>query len=290
MAAATTSEFAHDDAGRATRLAAALAISLVCHALVLVAAHGWRVGSYAERPLMVTLLAAGGTAAGGTAASASAASPADASAASPAEARSAGIAPPIPAPAPAAPTIPKPLPGARRRPTLAAARVTPRVPADANVTAPDAATAAAALASATTAGATDHALDARGAGAGSGAGTVGRGPADDAGGRGGGLGVTDGNGSGADGLRVFCASCPAPTYPGRARRQGWQGTVDVELVIGPGGAVEEARVGRSSGYPTLDDVALDVARESRFAVPTGNESLRGELRYRFVLDGATAER
>jgi len=95
---------------------------------------------------------------------------------------------------------------------------------------------------------------------------------------------------GSDGLRAFCASCPAPEYPGRARRQGWQGTVDVELAITADGSVREARVGRSSGYPALDDVALDVARRSRFAVPAGGDELRGQLRYRFVLDATAARR
>lgn len=95
---------------------------------------------------------------------------------------------------------------------------------------------------------------------------------------------------GSDGLRAFCASCPAPEYPGRARRQGWQGTVDVELTIASDGGVREARVGRSSGYPALDDVALDVARRSRFTVPSAGQELRGQLRYRFVLDATAARR
>jgi TonB family protein len=125
-----------------------------------------------------------------------------------------------------------------------------------------------------------------GHGAGEGRGDAGVGSGD---GRGG-AGVGSGAGGGSDGLRAFCARCPAPVYPGRARRQGWQGTVDVELVIGRGGAVEAARIGRSSGYPTLDDVALAVARESRFTVPTDGAGLRGELRYRFVLDATAAER
>jgi TonB family protein len=100
----------------------------------------------------------------------------------------------------------------------------------------------------------------------------------------------NGNGSGSDGLRAFCRSCPTPDYPVRARRQGWQGTVDVELAIGRDGAVQEARVGRSSGYPTLDEVALGVARESRFAMSAGGDGLRGQLRYRFVLDETAARR
>ncbi len=55
-------------------------------------------------------------------------------------------------------------------------------------------------------------------------------------------------------------------------------------MIGSSGTVEEARIGRSSGYPALDEVALGAARESRFAVPGGGTGRRGQLRYRFVLD------
>jgi TonB family protein len=108
-------------------------------------------------------------------------------------------------------------------------------------------------------------------------------------GAGAGNGGAGGGPPGGDGLRAFCRDCPAPTYPSRARRQGWQGTVDVALRIGGDGAVEGAEVGRSSGYPALDDCALAVARGSRFAVPEGGGGLRGELRYRFVLD-ETAQR
>jgi protein TonB len=107
-------------------------------------------------------------------------------------------------------------------------------------------------------------------------------------GAGSGRGARDGTGS--DGLRAFCARCPAPEYPSRARRQGWQGTVDVALAIGADGSVAEAHVERSSGHPALDDVALDVARQSRFAVPAGGDGLRGQLRYRFVLDATAARR
>ena len=113
------------------------------------------------------------------------------------------------------------------------------------------------------------------------------------GGGGAGRGTGGAGSGGSDGLRALCASCPAPEYPGRARRQGWQGTVDVELAIAPDGSVREARVGRSSGYPALDDVAVDVARRSRFTVPAGGEGpggLRGQLRYRFVLDATAASR
>src|SRR5207245_4605695 len=64
-------------------------------------------------------------------------------------------------------------------------------------------------------------------------------------GRGAGSGDGNGPGNGGD-LRASCASCPIPEYPARARREGWQGTVDVDLRLGPDGAVEEASIGRRS--------------------------------------------
>jgi TonB family protein len=118
----------------------------------------------------------------------------------------------------------------------------------------------------------------------------GGGAAGEAGGAAGGAGNAGDGAGGADGLRAFCRSCPAPTYPSRARRQGWQGTVEVGLRVAADGSVASASVERSSGYPTLDDVALASARASRFAVPTGGGGLDGRLRYRFLLDETAAER
>ncbi len=92
-----------------------------------------------------------------------------------------------------------------------------------------------------------------------------------------------GGGSGGGDLRTRCASCPTPSYPARARRQGWQGTVDVALHVGADGAVETAQVGRSSGFALLDAAAVEVARRSRFHVAERTPGLHGVLRYRFVL-------
>jgi protein TonB len=101
-------------------------------------------------------------------------------------------------------------------------------------------------------------------------------------------GLAGNGGGGAPGgdLRPFCRSCPVPGYPARARRQGWQGTVDVRLRVSGDGTVAEASVARSSGHAVLDAAAVSVARRSRFRVPAGGASLRGQLRYRFVLEEA----
>jgi protein TonB len=248
--------------GRGTRgsprLAAALAVSLVCHAAVLALARGWESDPRPATPLVVTMLERGGEdadagARGGSAVADAAFEPA-------------------PVAMPAAVAAPRPkravVPPAARAPH---ASVAERPSADTAV--PSAAEDAAGPAS---------------AGVTASAGTGGTGTA--AAGTGPGAGRGSGAGTGADGLRALCERCPAPEYPSRARRQGWQGTVDVALTIGGDGAVADARVERSSGYPALDDVALDVARQSRFAVPAGGDGLRGQLRYRFVLDATAARR
>jgi protein TonB len=122
----------------------------------------------------------------------------------------------------------------------------------------------------------------------------GGGDASAAGGTPGGVGDAPGASGGAGGagggdLRAWCRSCPRPEYPARARREGWQGTVDVELHVDRDGVVEHASVERSSGFAVLDAAAVTVARQSRFAVPRG-ESLRGQLRYRFVLEDGLSGR
>ena len=88
---------------------------------------------------------------------------------------------------------------------------------------------------------------------------------------------------GAD-LRPWCWTCPLPDYPARARREGWQGTVDVNLEVRRDGSVGGARVGRSSGFLALDTAAVAVARRSRFRLPVGQTGARGHLRYRFRLE------
>lgn len=255
-AADTWPEQLHDER-RTARLLAALAVSVLCHASVLLLVRGWRLEADVAPPLVVTMVERGS---GGPASDAASA--------------------PEPAAAAAAPVAVAAAP-----PTRPVAERVPRRPM-----APTTRTAAPAVADAARVAARDesHAATTGGVDAGaSGTGTVAASPGSGGPGHGGSGG---GTGSGSDGLRALCARCPAPEYPGRARRQGWQGTVDVELAIARDGAVTEARIGRSSGYPALDEVALDVARQSRFTVPAEGDGLRGQLRYRFVLDEAAARR
>jgi len=73
-----------------------------------------------------------------------------------------------------------------------------------------------------------------------------------------------------------------------ARKRGWQGVVDVVLVVGADGTVTRAEVGRSSGYDVLDRAAVEVARSSRFRPPASvglEPPVQGYIEYRFVLSG-----
>ena len=100
-----------------------------------------------------------------------------------------------------------------------------------------------------------------------------------------GTGRSDGNdaGDGTD-VRALCVYCPAPVYPYLARARGWEGNVDVGLEVTGDGSVRDARVRRSSGHRVLDDVAIAVARRSRFAVLNAEaQVVSGRIEYRFRL-------
>ena len=117
-------------------------------------------------------------------------------------------------------------------------------------------------------------------------------------GHGAGVGSTDGSGSGsgsgtgfggAADQRASCIYCPEPRYPLIARVRGWQGTVDVGLLVLADGSVDAAQLRRSSGYGALDDAAIAVARRSRFQPPASNglpAPLKGRIEYRFELTAA----
>ena len=57
---------------------------------------------------------------------------------------------------------------------------------------------------------------------------------------------------------------PAPLYPIVSRRLGEAGEVDLKVLIGIDGRARHVSVQRSSGYPRLDDSAVDAVREARF--------------------------
>ncbi|WP_293970378.1 energy transducer TonB [Sphingomonas sp.] len=57
---------------------------------------------------------------------------------------------------------------------------------------------------------------------------------------------------------------PSPRYPLDARRNHWEGTVRLRVVITPEGHVKEIGIARSSGFDSLDKAALDTVRKWRF--------------------------
>jgi len=63
-------------------------------------------------------------------------------------------------------------------------------------------------------------------------------------------------------------------YPPQARERGWEGRVEVRLMIGTNGSIKSAIVKTSSRYQILDDQALDMVKkgQQRLQVPP---ALRG---------------
>ncbi len=64
-------------------------------------------------------------------------------------------------------------------------------------------------------------------------------------------------------------------YPLIAQRQGWQGEVRIALTIRADGLLDNIRVSRSSGYPVLDDAAMESVRQIR-AIPQAIAALDGK--------------
>jgi TonB family protein len=60
-----------------------------------------------------------------------------------------------------------------------------------------------------------------------------------------------------------------PLYPELARKMHISGTVKIEVVVSPNGAVKDARV--VGGHPVLANAALDAAKKWRFE-PSSSES------------------
>lgn len=67
---------------------------------------------------------------------------------------------------------------------------------------------------------------------------------------------------------------PPPKYPTLARRRGWEGTVQLLVLVLENGRVGDISVARSSGHPLLDEAALKAVARYQF-VPglQGNETV-----------------
>lgn len=59
-------------------------------------------------------------------------------------------------------------------------------------------------------------------------------------------------------------SNPAPPYPSRARRRGYEGTVTLKVLVDREGRVADLKVHDTSGYGMLDRAALRAVRDWRF--------------------------
>ena len=68
-----------------------------------------------------------------------------------------------------------------------------------------------------------------------------------------------------------------PIYPELARKMAITGTVKIEVVVSPNGAVKDARV--VGGHPVLANAALDAAKKWRFE-PAAAEST-GVIDFKF---------
>lgn len=67
---------------------------------------------------------------------------------------------------------------------------------------------------------------------------------------------------------------PAPAYPRQALRKRQEGTVVLLADVRANGTVENARVESSSGFPLLDDAALDALERWRFKPRVTSEGSR----------------
>lgn len=57
---------------------------------------------------------------------------------------------------------------------------------------------------------------------------------------------------------------PPPKYPTLARRRGWEGTVQLLVLVLEDGRVGDISVAKSSGHPLLDDAALEAVARYQF--------------------------
>ncbi|MCD8139633.1 MAG: TonB family protein [Planctomycetaceae bacterium] len=74
-----------------------------------------------------------------------------------------------------------------------------------------------------------------------------------------------------------------PEYPQGARRRGEEGEVLVSAAIDAAGRCAWATVERSSGYPDLDNAALDTVRRASF-VPASEDGIPIAMADRFIIE------
>ena len=65
-------------------------------------------------------------------------------------------------------------------------------------------------------------------------------------------------------------SNPKPVYPPLARRRGQQGTVMLQVMVAENGHAEQVTLHKSSGFPLLDEAAVETVKKWQFIPGTEN--------------------
>jgi|GEM_PF-5546973 len=73
-------------------------------------------------------------------------------------------------------------------------------------------------------------------------------------------------------MAPVCTFNPPPGYPASALRQGWEGEVWIHALIAADGLVQAASVEKTSGYPILDQAAIDAVETWRFQPAPASDS------------------
>ena len=56
-------------------------------------------------------------------------------------------------------------------------------------------------------------------------------------------------------------------YPGIAKMRGWQGVVEIDFQLDGNGKILSQKIHTSSGFPALDNQALEMVKKSNFPIP-----------------------
>ena len=67
---------------------------------------------------------------------------------------------------------------------------------------------------------------------------------------------------------VMAVSTPPPVYPAEVACTGGEGTSVLRVVVGPAGRVSDTSVVTSSGFPALDQAAIDAVEGWQFRAAT----------------------
>jgi protein TonB len=63
-----------------------------------------------------------------------------------------------------------------------------------------------------------------------------------------------------------------PSYPPTSRRLGEEGTVKLRILVDPSGRSKQVQVATSSGFPRLDQAAMEAVKRWRFVAATNGSS------------------